>query len=178
MINKSGKKQIIISLAATVGVLALEITLLVFLAAAVSREANEAAEKKSLALVYEEEQADFSDLEKDYAKISPYLPVIQNVLPGDDNLFRSVEALENLALKHGLSLSLRLESQTSLPSKIVGVKAVPFSASFTGNYQSLRDYLAALETLPVFAGVEAISINGQSIFSDSPVNLKGIIYAQ
>ncbi len=172
------RKKIIKSLIITTAILALEVGILIFIIDVISKKAAEIKERKILAISFEREAADFENLKKDYEKIKPYLGTIDSAIPNEENLFRILEAMENVGLKLGVRISLRLESQSALPSEISGVNYVPFSASFEANYDILRNYLKALNDSPIFVSVDSVSIGGGSIFNNSAIRLSGKIYTK
>ena len=177
MNNKTDfQKKILKSIIATVLILVVEATVLFFIIQTVSKKAAEITERKMLAISFEQETANFGNMEKDYQRIKPYLGTINNTLPDEENLFKIPGAIEDIGLKFGIKVSLSLKSQSSLPSEISGVNYVLFSASLDGNYNILRNYLKEIDYLPIFAGVDSVVIGGSSIFNNSAIQLGGKIY--
>lgn len=179
MNNKTDfQKKILKSIAVTGLILAVEAMVLFFIIQAVSKKAEEIAERKILAISFEQETVNFGSMENDYNKINPYLNTIENILPDSDNLVRVLEALNNFGLKVGVYSSVNLESQSLLPSDIDGLNYIPFSIIIDGNYESLRNYLKGFNQQPIFASVESIAFNGQSIFNSARIKLNGKIYTR
>lgn len=171
-------KKIIKSLTITFIAILAGAVLSSFLAGLISKKSAEVAEKKNLAASFSSEQSGFSSLEADYQKIRPYMATVENVLPGEENLFRVVEAVENLAAKNGIKISINLDAQTPLPGKVAGARQVPFSAALSADYTVFKNFLAELDTLPIFVSVESFTMSGTSISSGGSINLKGIIYTK
>lgn len=179
MNNKTDfQKKILRSIAITVLILIAEAMVLFFVIQVVQKKQREITERKMLAISFEQETANFGNMEKDYQRIKPYLETINNTLPDEENLFKILKAIEDVGLKFGIRISLRLENQSSLPSEISGVNYVPFSVSLEGNYNILRNYLKEIDYLPIFIGIDSIGISGSSIFNNSAIQLRGKIYAR
>ena len=171
-------KYVFRSIAITCVLLAGEIASLVLLHGLISSKTAQIIERRALVASFQQEKSNFDALQADYLRVQPFLPTLSAALVPPENLHRVIAAIENAGIPLGLSLSLKLESQIPSATGIEGVRYVFFSATFDGTYAKLREYLKALQALPVFVDIDSIKIGGQLITTGGTVRVHGKIYLQ
>lgn len=122
------------------------------------RMASEKLEQKINAL---------SAAQQEYALVQPDLPLVLSVLPKDSDFSQLAKEIEYLASKNNLLLlSLRIQ-QASLfggPEKKELI-SLDFDLNLSGDYLSLKNFLANLERLDRLVKIEALSFAKKEMLS-------------
>lgn len=172
------RTRILHSLFFTLAILAGVIVCLVLLYQFIQTRTARIIEYRALANTFEEEKSTLDALVQEHAKLAPFFSTVEQALVPPEQLYRVVEAVENAGIPLGLSIAVGLESQAPVPASVEGARYVIFSARFDGTYDALRQYLLALEALPVFIDIDSLSMQGQAILTGGTISLRGKIYLQ
>ena len=111
---------------------------------------------------------DLGDLQKQYQRLQPLIPVIDNALPTEKDQSTIAVQLHNIAQSSGMDLESLTFAPTVLPGPIsqtvpVGsVLAVPITFQLTGNYGQLQQFLQSQELLNRYTSMTSLTINADN----------------
>ncbi len=110
--------------------------------------------------------SDLQDLDAQYQRLKPLLPVINEALPNQKNQSQIAIQLRNIASQSGMTLdSLTFTSSTapgpiSQTVKVGDVLAVPISFQLGGSYDQLQAFLNLQEHLNRYTNMTSLTISG------------------
>ncbi|MBI2515229.1 hypothetical protein HYV91_03595 [Candidatus Wolfebacteria bacterium] len=182
--EKKFKRKVINIIVLTAAMLLAEVAAIFWLSSLASKKAAEIEEKRLLVSSLKREISSFDFLNKDYERAKPFIHPLENALPKEEGLARVLDDLESIGRKLGIRLSVRLESQSSLPAEVEGVRFVPFSASLASDlaYSRFRQFLGELHGSPLFTQVDSFSISSPASInagnSGGNIIIQGRIYVR
>lgn len=170
-------KKIIIIAAVGVIVIVIEIVVLWWLSGKIVLRSKEITTKQRLLTEVEKSRLEFSSLRNDWELVKDFVTRLDTALPEQEQLYSLIGEINNVATRSGNRQTLTVEGFFPRPSPVEGVSFMPFSASIAGSYQSLRNYLQDLATLPFFVRIESILISSpENITAESRINISGKIF--
>lgn len=110
--------------------------------------------------------SDLQDLESQYQRLKPLIPVIYAALPDQKNQSQIAIQLRNIASQSGMTLdSLSFAASTSpgpisQTVKVGDVLAVPISFQLGGSYAQLQTFLNLQEHLNRYTNMTSLTISG------------------
>ena len=174
--NKILYKKILKITGITFAVLAVQTVILIYLVSSLSKNISDINQKQRLLAIAKAERLSSVTLQNDFKKIERFAPIIETVLPDENNLYYILAQLESLGERTGNKISVQITSpQPGIDES--GARYVEFNASMSGNYESSRRYFKELNSLLIFIKVNNVNISGSpSINNSSNINFSGRIY--
>lgn len=170
------RKQLILSIAILCLYLFLEGVLIAGARYYIGREAEKMKERAFLIDSERENKNDAGAVAAAFDKIQPLLPVFASALPNEDSIINALDQIVLKSREFGYRVSVNLESQSTTPTDIPGVRAIAVSFSVEANYSALRQYLALLSNLPLFIEISSFSLKGPSIMERGTAQIRGRIF--
>lgn len=125
------------------------------------------------------ERLSFVSLQNNFQKVEKFFPSLENALPDENNLYYIAEQMEAAGANTGNSVSVQITSSQVAVDEQTGAKSVLFSARLSGNYESFKNYLKALNSLPFFVKISSWNISGNpSVSNESQVGFSGEIFVR
>ncbi len=109
-----------------------------------------------------------TDLQQQYNRLKPLIPVINNALPTEKNQSRIAIELRNIASQSGMNLDSLTFPSSAAPGplsqtvKVGDVLAVPVSFQLLGTYEQLQHFLTRQENLDRYTSMTSLGITAQS----------------
>lgn len=134
-------------------------------------------EKRAILSLYQNSQEQFAVLKEDFPKISKNIDKVENTIPSSESMLPFISAMENLSGASGVQQSFKFESIAPQPVLDMGLNAVPFNVTLSGNRAQFMAYLSLLEKLPYFTKIESVNMTAaQGLDGPSQMNLRGVLY--
>lgn len=134
-------------------------------------------EKRAMLSLYQNSQEQFAVLKEDFPKISKNIDKVENAIPSSESMLPFISAMENLSGASGVQQSFRFESVAPQPVLDLGLNAIPFNVTLSGNRTQFMAYLSLLEKLPYFTKIESMNMMAaQGFDGPSQINLRGLLY--
>lgn len=106
----------------------------------------------------EEQEKNMDLLVSQLRTIEPMISKIDKLIIPADGGLEFIVSMENLAKKHGVTQTLDMKSPISDP-KQPDYKTTPLDIVVSGSFQSLMDYLGAIESMDYFLSIEEFTID-------------------
>jgi Tfp pilus assembly protein PilO len=112
--------------------------------------------------------SDLQDLDKQYTRIQPSLPIIYAALPDQKNQSQIAIDLRNIAAQSGMSLDSVSFAASTAPGpvsqtvKVGDVLAIPISFQLGGSYDQLQTFLNLQEHLNRYTNMTSLTITGSN----------------
>jgi Tfp pilus assembly protein PilO len=113
----------------------------------------------------DEQLANLEDLKKQYERLQPLIPVINNALPDQKNQSRIAVQLHNIADQSGMRLDTLSFPASTTPGPLSqtvkegDVLAIPVTFQLTGSYEQLQHFLTSQENLDRYTSITSLNIN-------------------
>lgn len=177
MFKSDFSKKILKMIGLTVLILLFQTAAIFYLVNFVNKRISETSEKHRLLKITKAERLSSVSLQNDYQKIESYLPVIESILPTEENLYYAVKQIESLGNITGNQATIDITSSNAAFDGNVGSNYVSYRASLSGNYGSFRNYLNELKKSQFLLSIDSIGISGSpSINNQSRMEFNGKIY--
>src|SRR3989344_5298617 len=115
-------------------------------------------EKRAMLSLYQNSQEQSAVLKEDFPKISKHIDRVENALPSSENMLPFINAVENLSGANEVQQSFKFENITPQLIPDLGLNAIPFNVTLSGNRSQFLAYLSSLEKLPYFTKIVSINI--------------------
>lgn len=114
----------------------------------------------------EEQEKNMDLLVSQLRTIEPMISKIDKLIIPADGGLEFIVSMENLAKKHGVTQTLDMKSPISDP-KQPDYKTTPLDIVVSGSFQSLMDYLGAIESMDYFLSIEEFTIDSNPLPGES-----------
>ncbi|KKP98290.1 MAG: hypothetical protein US71_C0012G0003 [Parcubacteria group bacterium GW2011_GWD2_38_12] len=136
-------------------------------------------EKRAMLSLYQNSQEQSAVLKEDFPKISKHIDRVENALPSSENMLPFINAVENLSGANEVQQSFKFENITPQLIPDLGLNAIPFNVTLSGNRSQFLAYLSSLEKLPYFTKIVSINIMAaQGFDGPSQISLRGLLYTK
>ena len=177
MFKTDFSKKILKITGLTVLVLTFQAMIIFYLVNFINKSVAEVEEKNRLLRITKAERLSSVSLQNDYQRIEQYLPLIENVLPTEENLYYAIKQIESLGNRTGNQAVIEIISPSAVFDSGIGANYVSYRARLDGNYGSLRNYLKELKNSRFLTSIDSINISGSpSINNQSRMEFSGKIY--
>lgn len=119
----------------------------------------------------EQQLSSLDDLQKQYERLTPLLPVVNSALPNEKNQSTLALQLRNIAEQSGMNLTGLTFSASTQPgptSQTIpdgAVLAIPVSFKLAGTYDQLQQFLGLQEHLDRYTSVTSLTISSDNTSS-------------
>jgi Tfp pilus assembly protein PilO len=116
----------------------------------------------------DERISSLTDLQKQYERLQPLIPTINNALPTEKNQTQIALQLRNIANHSGMTLDDLTFAASAAPGpvsqtvKVGDVLAIPVTFKLSGSYDQLQQFLSMQEQLNRYSSVTSLNINSKS----------------
>jgi hypothetical protein len=103
----------------------------------------------------------FSKLMKDFQVVSPYLELVQQLLPSQNQIINFSKDMSDLADTFGVTLGFAFEKD-AIKKVSEGVSAINFSMSLSGDFSKISEFIISLKESRYFIDFSSFDFTGGS----------------